>query len=297
MNWNDLKYLLAVHRKGTLSAASIELGVNQTTVARRLSKLEKNIGVSLLQRTAGSLALTIEGLKALDYIEAAEDELFKLEKLLKQDREIRGALKITAVDSVIDGLLMPGMADLLSKHPDLQLTFQGSTTNLNIDKFEADIAIRLARPQSGSMIISKLSEIGFAVYGPPMIAGRGLKNGLNSVPWVAFDDNLSNIPEMKWLAASYPDVQICLRSHTATSLAKALESTPAVGILPCFLGGENRNLIRLSGDQPILSREAWLITHQDTYQTPRIRAAIAWLKMLFSTNRDWLNGNKAREYP
>lgn len=244
MNWDDLKYLLAVHRKGTLSAASVELGVNQTTVTRRLRKLEKDIGVPLIKRTAGSIALTTEGQQALTYIETAEDEFFKFEKLLTQDHEIRGALKITAVDSVIDELLVPGMADLMNKHPALQVTFHGSITNLNINKFEADIAIRLARPESGAMIVSKLSEIGFAVYGTPAMKDRALQHGLNSVPWVAFNDSLSNIPEMKWLAASYPDVKICMRSNTANSLAKALKCMPAAGILPCFLGDQNPELLR-----------------------------------------------------
>lgn len=293
MNWDDLKYLLAVHRKGSLSAASNELGVNQTTVTRRLGKLEQNLGLPLLKRSAGSISLTNEALQAVAHIESAEDEFFKLEKRLHQDRGLKGSLKITAVDSLIDEVLMPNIPKLLQKHPDLQLTFFGSATNLKINKFEADIAIRLARPESGTMIVSKLTDIGFAIYGTREIRQHCLSAGLHSVPWVAYEESLANIPEMNWLATSYPDVKISLKSHSATSLAKALSQNMAVGILPCFLGDTKPDLVRISGNQPILSREAWLVTHKDTYQSVRIRVAISWLKAIFSENKEFLSGNQS----
>ncbi len=295
MNWDDLKYLLAVHRKGTLSAASLELGVNQTTVTRRLVKLEQNLGSSLLQRSNGKLALTPEGHHALQFIENAEEAFFRLEKSLKQTGGVKGLLKITAVDSLIDEILIPALPVLLENHPDLQITFHGSSSNLQISKFEADIAIRLARPKTGMMIISKLSEIGFAIYGNPELKKKSEQLGLQNVPWVAYDDALSTIPEMQWLITSYPDVNICVKSLTATSLSKALVRIPAAGILPCFLGDSSPELVRISGKQPILTREAWLVAHQDTNQLPRLRAATSWLKSTFLEKSDLIKGIGTKE--
>lgn len=295
MNWDDLKYLLAVHRNGTLSAASQELGVNQTTVTRRLVKLEQNLGSSLLQRSDGKLTLTPEGHHALQFIESAEEAFFRLENSLKQTGGVKGSLKITAVDSLIDEILLPALPTLLKDHPDLQITFYGSSSNLQISKFEADLAVRLARPKTGTMVISKLSEIGFAIYGNPELKKESEQRGLQNVSWVAYDDALSSIPEMQWLMTSYPDVNICLKSLTATSLSKAIEHIPAAGILPCLLGDACRGLVRISGRQPILTREAWLVAHQDTYHLPRLRAATSWLKATFLEKRNLVNGIGVKE--
>lgn len=294
MNWDDLKYLLAVHRKGTLSSASLDLGVNQTTVSRRIEKLEQSLSTSLLQRSEGKLTLTPEGQQALQFAESAEETFFRLEQSFRQTGGLKGSLKITAVDSLIDEILIPALPTLQKEHPNLQVTFYGSNSNLQINKFEADIAIRLARPETGTMIVSKLTEFGFALYGSPEMKKQSEQRGLQNVPWVAYDDTLGPIPEMQWLLASYPDVAICLKSLTAISLSKALAHNLAVGILPCFLGDRRPGLVRISGNQPILTREAWLVVHQDTYQLPRLRTAISWLKSTLLDNRNLVSGIKAR---
>jgi len=290
MNWNDLKYLIAVHREGTLSAASKALNVNQTTVSRRLQSLESELSTPLFQRLDGSLILTQEGLKALLHAEKAEEAFLKLEKQISTTRHIQGPLKMTAVDSVINEILLPALPSLLNVHPRLQVNLHGASSNLEITKFEADIAIRLARPESGSIVVSKLGNMGFAIYGTEKMEEQAKTIGLDKLPWAIYDEQLSQLPEMQWLDASYPDVRTSVKSYSASTLSIVISGGMAIGILPCFLGDNQPTLKRLSGRHPIITREVWLVMHSDAYKTPRVRAGVEWVRSTFRANESRLKG-------
>lgn len=297
MNWNDLKYLITVHREGTLSAASKVLNVNQTTVSRRLQKLEMDLGAPLFHRTGGTYILTREGQQALTQAEKAEDAFLKLEKQASSTQLIQGPLKITAVDSIINDILLPALPSLMSDHPSLEVNLHGASGNLEISKFEADIAIRLARPDSGTMIVSKLCNIGFSIFGTKDMKQKAITTNLEALPWAIYDDQLSQLPEMQWLNASYPDAAVSFKSSSASTLSNIICGGMAIGILPCFLGETQPNLTRLSGPHPILTREAWMVMHSDAYKTRRVRAGVEWIRAVFHTNESGLRGEEFIEYP
>lgn len=291
MNWNDLKYFLAVRRHGTLSAAANTLAVNQTTVSRRLKRLEQQTHQKLLHRSGASFSLTPDGIRFAGYAEKVEDAVQHLESSLGPTLSVQGPLKITAVESLINQIFLPALPAFHEKHPHIELNLFGSSTNLEIGRLEADIGVRLARPTSGRMITVKLGTLGFAVYGTAVMADKVRKTGPQNVPWALMDTAFETLPEMQWVHTSYPDIPILFRSHSATTLAQFIGQGQAIAILPCFLGDQQEDLQRVTGSPPVLYREAWLVCHQDLFEAPRVKAGITWLKSIFNEQRKQLNGN------
>jgi DNA-binding transcriptional LysR family regulator len=296
MNWNDLRYLLAVCREGSLSAAGKKLGVNQTTVSRRLQCLEQSLGHPLLNRDGGRPVLTGIGRDIFRQAEAVEIRLIQMERQAMEPAEVAGPLTITAVESLISDCLMPKLPDLLSQYPNLQVTLLGCNDNLQVSRREADIAIRLTRPEKGHMLISKLCNMGFCIYGTKELASRAAAAGLTDIPWAAYDSSMTDLPEMRWLQNSYPNVRVVFRGNSAAVIETVLVQGLAVALLPCYLGDCNTELVRLSGAHPVLSREAWLLTPAETARSARLSAGTAWIRNTITSRRAQFEGLPATGY-
>ena len=150
-NWNDLRYLVAVKRAGTLAAAARLLGVDDTTVSRRLKVLQSALGVQLYHRQGdGSLELSETGVAVAQYAETMEHQVDLIGEILGDRRErIIGSVRLTSVPMVVNRLLVPAVGSLLERHPELQIELIPDRRDLNLTRREADIAIRLARPTVG----------------------------------------------------------------------------------------------------------------------------------------------------
>jgi len=291
MNWDDLKYFLAIARHGTLSAAARELGVNQTTVSRRLNILEMHLKVPLTQKIHGKYIPTDIGKNILEHAKSIElDAATITHTVTDQDTSPSGVVRITAVESLINHFLIPKIKIFYDQYPNIKIEFIADSENLHLDRRPADIAIRLARPTEGNMVISALAQIGFSIYGSSTKSPIFKTENFNDKPWVAYDENLAQLPEMRWLASNIDDANIRLISGSALSLANAIRAGVGIGILPCQLGDSFPDICRLSKGEPIVSREAWLLLNKDLKNTPRVRHFVDWLKKIVSENSDQLSG-------
>ncbi|MCG8490874.1 MAG: LysR family transcriptional regulator [Sneathiellales bacterium] len=286
MNWDDLKFFLYVHRHGNLSAAAKALDVNQTTVGRRIQQFEEENGERLFIRTRNHWSLTQAGKDLLPRVEEVEGQALYIEHFLNNSGQRQETLKITAVETLLSHLLIPAVSEFRSRHPHLELTLLGGNQNMDLDRLEADIALRMARPTCGQMVISKLEDIGFALYCHQKMPRPDLKSAF----WVIYDHSLQSLPEMSWIAENHPDAKIGLRCQSAAMVQQALKTGPYIGILPCFMGDTQPDLKRLSGPYPLLRREIWLACHEDLFNTPKIQAAIAWIKGVFAENKQRITG-------
>ena len=260
MNWDDLRFLVTLGREGTLAAAARRLGVDQTTVARRLRALEEHLGTPLFERNDGLWQPTAVGARVLERAGRIEEDA------------VGGVVRITAVSALIGEWLAPRLPGLYARHPELCVDLVASNDNLNVARREADIAIRLARPASGDFLIRKLVAVGFAVYG----AARGDLR-VSAGDWVAYNEDLDHTPEMRRLHAMLGDGRIRLRSNSLRGLTRAVAGGIGHGLLPCFVADVDPGLVRLSGAEPILSRELWMLIHPDARPLARVAAAADWL--------------------
>lgn len=278
MNWDDLRFLVVIGREGTLTGAARRLKVDQTTVARRLRALEDALGTPLFERSDGRWQPTATGARVLERATRIEEDVAGLTRIADAGRPgIYGSVRITSVGAIIAEWLVPRLPDLYARHPGLDVALVGSNDNLNVARREADIAIRLARPESGDFLIRKLADVGFAVYAP----------ATGEIPdaWVCYDDDLAHTPEMRWLASRLADSRVRLRSNGVEALTRAVAAGIGQAVLPCFIADTHPGLTRQSGPAPVVTRELWLLIHPDAKHQPRVAAVAEWLATQFAEHR------------
>ena len=217
MNWDDLRFLVEIGRSATLAAAARHLKVDQTTVARRLRALEDALGTPLFERSDGHWRPTGVGADVLERAMRIEEDVAGLARLAEAGAQaVSGVVRLTAVGAIVGDYLVPRLPGLYARHPELVVELIASNDNLNVSRREADIAIRLARPESGDFLIRKLADVGFAVYGPAQ------PGPTRSNDWVTYDDELAHTPEMRWLAPRLAGGRLRLRSNSLDGLARAV---------------------------------------------------------------------------
>ena len=282
MNWDDLRFLVAIGREGTLAAAARRLKVDQTTVARRLRALEDTLGTPLFERSDKHWRPTAVGASVLERATRIEEDVAGLARLAETGtRTVSGVVRTTSVSAIASDYLVPRLNGLYARHPELIVELIASNDNLNVSRREADIAIRLARPESGDFLIRKLADVGFAVYAAP---------SAQHDDWVTYDAELAHTPEMRWLAAQLAGQRVRLRSNNLAGLLLAVAGGIGRAILPCFLADSAPGLIRMSGPQPVLSRDLWLLVHPDARRQPRVAAVADWLGECFAADAPAFRG-------
>lgn len=285
MNWDDLRFLVEIGRSATLAAAARHLKVDQTTVARRLRALEDALGTPLFERSDGHWRPTGVGADVLERAMRIEEDVAGLARLAEAGAQaVSGVVRLTAVGAIVGDYLVPRLPVLYARYPELVVELIASNDNLNVSRREADIAIRLARPESGDFLIRKLADVGFAVYGPAQ------PGPTRSNDWVTYDDELAHTPEMRWLAGQLAGGRVRLRSNKLAGLLGAVAVGIGRAVLPCFLADATPGLVRESGPQPVLSRDLWLLVHPDARRLPRVAAVADWLGECFEADAGAFRG-------
>ena len=278
MDWSDLRYVLTVARAGTLAAAARRLGVNQTTVARRLAAAEAALGARLFERVDGVLSPTKAGEAAVARAGQVEQEVEALEQGIGgADAVPAGTVRVTAVPILVNRLLIPAVARLHAAHPRLRLELIADPRNLSLSRRETDMALRLARPEGGAALARRIGRLDYAVYGPRRRNAEGL-------PWITYEEGSSHLPQARWLAAEARATAPIL-VNDAEAILQAVCAGRGKSLLPCFVGESEQRLKRLGDTKPVLSREIWLLVHPELRPQARIAAVMTWLNGLMATCR------------
>ncbi len=291
VNWDDLRILVTLGREGTLTASARRLGIDQTTVARRLRSLEKELGTVLFEHGDGQWRPTAMGRQVLEQADRIEEGVAGLVRVVEAGIEaVSGVVRLTAVDSLLGEWLVPRLPSLFALHPELAVDLIASNDNLNLARLEADIAIRLARPVKGDLLIRKLADVGYAVYGlapAPLDPASAATQGND---WLAYNEDLDHTPEMRFLATRAGRGRIRLRSNSLPALAQAVADGLGQAVLPCFVGDARSALMRCSGPVPVLSRELWMVIHPAARSQPRVAAVADWLQAAFAEAQTGFSG-------
>lgn len=276
--WNDLRFFLAIHRGGSLSAAARALGVNQSTVSRRLAAAEAALRTQLFERTGSAFLPTDAGRSVLGYAERVERELLSLEKHLGGGKEQpQGVVRVTSVPTIINRLLIPRLPSLLQRYPGLRIEAIAEVRSVSLTQRETDIALRLIRPQPGLAICRRIGTIAYAVYAT---AGKQA----SELPWITYEDGYAHLPQARWVAQQHAGPNdVPLAVSDGDSLLQAVRSGIGRGVLPTFIADEIPGLVRVSAGPPILRRHVWLLVHPDLLKTARVSAVSDWLGEVMQT--------------
>jgi DNA-binding transcriptional LysR family regulator len=279
LDWNDLRYILVLSRTGRIAGAARKLGVNDTTVARRLARLERRLGVRLFERHAGHLAPTDSGQIVIGRARRIELDIDEVkDSVSSADKIEAGKVRLTANPMVLNHIVIPALPSFLQSHPRLQIELVADPRNLSLTNRDADIALRLNRPESEHRVVARRVGIfKYAVY--------AASTAHQALPWITYDATWSSLPHARWMAeaiASDPESQTSITVNDSEVALTAVRAGLGRSLLPCRVADGIRELSRLSGTKPVLSREIWLMVHPDLRHLARVRAVISWIEQLMS---------------
>jgi len=281
-DWNDLRYALALHRAGTLAGASRLVGVNETTVARRLKCLTRILQTDLFVRNnAGRYEVTELGRDVIERAEVIECENASIsETISKLKSRLVGVVRITSVPIIANRILVPRLHHFRESNPGLTIELVPDARNLNLSKREADLAVRFARPETGGLRIKarKLGALTFGAYGPVSASDEDVQN----LEWIGYDEAHADLPQARWLAAASAGDDTafpCLRVSDAETAIEATAAGLGKTILPGMVADADSRLRRLQSiqSQNLPIRDVWLLFHSDQEKHRSIIAAKAWL--------------------
>lgn len=275
LEWDDLRHFLAIARHRTLSGAARALGVQQSTMGRRLEALEARVGAKLLQKTPAGFVLTEVGEAILGNVERIESESLIVERVITgKDMRLEGSIRLTAVENFTVRLLTPILAKFQEKYPGITLELVTDTRLLSLTKREADVAVRFARFTQQDLAVRKVAEVAFGVYASRAYLERyGAPNFAEGAPShriiLALEDLMST-PHMTWFSELTRRASLALRSNSSATHVAAAEADMGICCVPRYFGDTARlNRIETSPPAPLI--ELWMGVHNDIRHMPRIR--------------------------
>lgn len=209
MDWQDLHYFLALARKGSMSAAAKELNVDHATVSRRIAALEISLGLRLTERLPQQTNLTEQG----RVIASVADEMNHIADLVRiQAKSLSAApvtnVRISASPAVAAELIAPAVADFMQSHPDIALSLSGVSHHAQLNKSEADIAVRLTRPDDPDLLTRRIGSMRFGLYASPC----WLETPPESWLFIAYESSLEHVTQQKWLESLRNERRIIFRA-------------------------------------------------------------------------------------
>jgi DNA-binding transcriptional LysR family regulator len=289
LDWDDLRHALAIGAAGSLAGAARSLGVNHTTVLRRLDALEAHLGSRLFDRQRSGYQPTETGLALLEQarqMAARADEVER--QVLGRDRELTGALRVTTAFVVMDHLLPQPLADFARAYPGIEvevvenaflvdLASRHTDTDQGWTRREADVALRLSGHVAEHLVGRQLGMTHCRVYA--LRGAPGLPQDVTSLdvlardfPWVAFERDASSRVYDLWLRQRLAQANVRVRVDIFNAKAAMLRTGIGVGVLPTFMEAKHPELVAVSEPIPELAQPVWIVTHPDLRRTARVRA-------------------------
>jgi len=283
MQWDDLKYFLALFRSGTLSAAARALGAEHSTVARRIASLEERLGVRLFERSGRGFTLTAEGEAIADIAARVEQETLNIARVAHgRQSDLAGVVRITAPPAFASRFIAPRLTAIRRRHPGIELELAGDSRSISLSRRDADIAIRLSQPTTGSIVTRRIGTMAFGLYGQH---GYLAETAARDRDYLGYDDSLDHVPQQQWLRRLEPNLRLAFRSNELATLHEAAASGIGLAVLPRFLGDPDERLALVAKLPPPPGRELWLLVHPDLRRSPRIRAVMDHLVDIVLTGR------------
>lgn len=274
-DWENMRHFLAVAQAGTLSGAARAMGVDHATVSRRLTALEAELQVALVERLPRACRLTPMGMKVHEQAAAMEAAAFAVERWAQASQApLAGKVSLSAPPVLVAHLLAPNLAAFREQYPDIQLSLSAQPQQVSLSRREADVALRLVRPKESDSVVRKLGELGFALYAS---AAYAAKHRPEDWSFIAYDAQFADMPQQQWLLQVAGGRAIgCELSNISGHLAAALAGAGVAG-LPCFLGDHAPGLVRLEHEGPAFCRDLWLVVHQDLRRAAPVRAVMEFV--------------------
>jgi DNA-binding transcriptional LysR family regulator len=295
-DWDDLKHLLAVARHGSTLAAARALGVDQSTVQRRLVELERRIGQTLVQRRPSGYRLTELGEAMLPHAQNVEQAVRTFELALAGAvAEITGVIRVSCPEPIVLKITQSALLDRLrARHPALTVHFVMSDKYVDLARGDADVALRSGDTDDDELVGRKIGDSLWAVYAShSYIERHGRPESIEALArhaLVGFDETMAKHRITAWLRTVAPDVPLAARVNSVLGLIYAAKAGVGIAPLPMPLGDAEPDLVRLLGPVPELTRIWRLLTTPELRRTPRVSAFFDFVVSELETLRPIITG-------
>ncbi|MDB5701627.1 MAG: LysR family transcriptional regulator [Sphingomonadales bacterium] len=271
MDWGKLQTFIALARSTNLERASRTLGVDGTTVSRKIRSLELELGHTLFERTRDGQVLTADGRRLFTQVETMERAAFEFEEGAGGASAEHGLVRVSAAEGFGTRFVAPHLRDFATLHPNISVDLYANSGFLNPSRKEADVALLLAQPRKGPLKTRKLTDYGLGLY----IAANEQKRP-GDVALIGYIPDFIYAPELNYLDELALGREPTLRSSSINGQLEMIAAGAGFGVLPCFMGDADGRVRRIYPEK-FLKRTFWLAVHQDVSLLPRVRIFIDWL--------------------
>lgn len=274
-DWEDLRHFAALAQSKSLSAAARRLEVDHATVARRVAALEAALSLKLVDRRPRAYVLTADGERIAAIAAAVEDRALAVARAARAAQPgLAGTVTISAPPSIAAALIAPRLIALRERHPGIHVTLIGEKRKASLARREADLAVRLSRPSEKRLVIRRLGNFSFGLYGSPAYLAEHVEK---NYAFIAYDDALENSPQQRWLKSIVGNRAIVLRANDLEIHREAARTGVGIAALPRFIGDRDDRLVRIDTRTKPPTREIWLLVHRDLRRAPTVRAVMEFL--------------------
>ncbi len=281
MNWDDARVILSIARQGSFAGAAEELRLDETTIARRLKRFETATRSKIFIRRDTHQTPTESGAAILRQAERLEAEAIRLDDLSRNSREHAiSRVRLTTTAAIARHYITPALPDLRKHDPNIRLALSCTDQNLSFARWETDVAVRLSRPEDGRLVMRKLTNLTYAVFGP---ADAALARNLRTRPndWITYPPQFSSLPAARFVQDQLKGQQPVFVSDSVDVIADAAAQGVGRAVLSDQVGRNHPGLKRLHSVPG--SREAWLLIHPELRELPAVRHVTEWLIKTFAS--------------
>ena len=291
LDWDDVRYFLEVTRAESMSQAANRLGVNHTTVSRRIAALVQQLGKKLFDRDNG-WAVSPVGERLVEFAESMAEEAHNIERqVLADSHELSGLLRVTSADPCVELMMMPTIRRFLTRYPEIKLEVIATAEELDLTSREADVALRGTDNPPPNLVGKRIATVGYAVYG-----SQALKEQVEAdptaedIPCVTWVGDGHTIPS--WIDKGLARTRRVYRASTITSMLAMAREGIGLAQLPCMISDVDPLLQRVATHSVIPGLGMWVLSHVDLRTTARVRIFRDFLVEELTKQKDLIEGKR-----
>jgi DNA-binding transcriptional LysR family regulator len=296
LSWDEFRLVKAISDSRSLGGAAGLLGLNHSTVFRRLAALETAVGARLFERSREGYRPTPEGDEMIALATTMAESIIEFERRVA-GRDIRptGQLRITAVEAVGQHVLPAILGQFQAQNPGVFIELILSNSVLNLSRRDADVAIRMTNDPPESLVGRRICAVRWAAYCRRDLASAQGLRVIDSAPFVGLADDFGPVAGRRWIEAHVPPGRLAAKVNSVHTMRELVAHGFGATLLPCFLGDTNPALVRIGQPLPSLDMDLWILTHSDLRRSARVRAFMDFAGAELAKSRRAFEGANGEE--
>ena len=297
LSWDDLRIVKVLSDCGNRSLAAEKLGINASTVSRRVAQAEAALGVALFDRRRAGYKLTAEGMELRALSERVELDVVSVARRISgSTHDPQGTLRVATSDSLLLYFLTPIIAEFRAAHPSLSIEVLVGNDTLDLARDESDIALRATQRPPQSWVGRKLAGIAWAPYGSAQQFRRKAPaaDRIHDLSWVSYAGGLAGLKAARVIEGRVAPANIAYRSDSVAAVGAGIAAGLGVGYLPCMLGDTMADLVRVGPVVPELADDLWLLTHPDIRRSRRVQIFMRFCAAAVAKHKALIEGRQVR---